>query len=292
METFRPDENRYVIDQESSVEMARLMELDILTTKCMGSLFPSDIDLSNIHDVLDVACGPGGWVSEVAFAHPDKQVVGADISHAMLGYARAYAEVQGLKNTTFYYRSATEPLDFPDNAFDFVNSRFMVGFMWKEAWANYVQECARIIRPGGIIRLTESDCMSGLSAGNSIALSWFNRIMVRAFYRTGRSFCEDEDGYQVGVTPMLPKFLREAGFQDVREQPHLLNFSADTETRERMFKNLQIGLKLVQPFLIKAGVTTEEEVEGYYQQMITDFMSEDFHAAWYFTSVYGVRGEK
>jgi hypothetical protein len=51
-------------------------------------------------------------------------------------------------------------------------------------------------------------------------------------------------------------------------------------------------LKLVQPFLIKAGVTTEEEVEGYYQQMITDFMSEDFHAAWYFTSVYGVRREK
>ena len=292
MEEFRPEENRYVIDQESSVEMARLMELDILTTKCMGSLFPTDIDLSLVHDVLDVACGPGGWVSEVAFVHPEKRVVGADISHSMLSYARAYAEVQGLKNTTFYYRSATEPLDFPDNSFDFVNSRFMVGFMWKEAWPTYIQECARIIRPGGIIRLTESDCVSGLSTGNSVALSWINRMLVRAFCRTGRSFCDDEDGYQVGVTPMLPKFLREAGFQDIRERPHLLNFSAGTEVHQRMMKNLQIGLKLVQPFLIQAGVTTEEEVECYYQQAMTDFVSEDFQAAWYFTSVYGVRGEK
>jgi len=292
METFQPEENRYVIDQESSVEMARLMELDILTTKCMGSLFPADIALSTIHDVLDVACGPGGWVSEVAFAHPEKQVVGADISHSMLSYARAFAEIQGLKNATFCYRSATEPLDFPDNSFDFVNSRFMVGFMWKDAWPQYIQECARIIRPGGVIRLTESDCISGLSTGNSVALSWMNRTLVRAFCRTGRSFCEDEDGYQVGVTPMLPNFLREAGFQDIREQSHLLNFSAGTEAHQRMLKNLQVGLKLVQPFLLKTGVTTEEEVERYYQQAMTDFMSEDFHAAWYFTSVYGVRGEK
>jgi hypothetical protein len=140
--------------------------------------------------------------------------------------------------------------------------------------------------------LTESDCISGLSAGNSVALSWFNRILVRAFCRTGRSFCEDEDGYQVGVTTMLPGFLKEAGFQAIREQPHLLNFSANTEARHRMLKNLQVGFKLVQPFLLKTGVTTEEEVERYYQQVITDFQSEDFRAAWYFTSVYGVKGEE
>jgi ubiquinone/menaquinone biosynthesis C-methylase UbiE len=286
MDNVHPHESSYVIDQESSVEMARLMELDITTTKCMGSLFPSDIDLTGVHDILDIACGPGGWVLDVAFAHRDKRVVGVDISSSMLNYARAHADVQGLQNVKFRYMDATSSLDFPDASFDFINARFIVGFMWKEAWPKLIQECMRITRPGGIIRFTETDYLV-TSATNSMALSRLNRLIVRAFCRTGRSFCEDEDGYQLAVTPMVRSFFEEAGYHTICEQAHGLNYSPGTYAYKSMSKNLQIAQKLVQPFLIKAGVATADELDQVYQQMLIDLLREDFHSTWYFMSTYG-----
>lgn len=286
MSNVHPEESSYVIDQESSVEMARLMELDITTTRCMGSLFPPDVDLSSIHDVLDIACGPGGWVLDVAFAHRDKHIVGVDISSSMLSYARAHAGVQGLQNATFRYMDATSSLDFPDASFDFINSRFITGFMWKEAWPQLLQECARILRPGGIIRFTETD-YPGTSATNSTALSRLNRLMVRAFYRTGRSFCGDEDGYQLGITPTLRSFFEEAGYSAIREQAHGMNYSAGTDSYRSMSKNLQVAMKLIQPFLIKSGVATGEELDQVYQQLVIDLLREDFRSTWFFMSIYG-----
>jgi ubiquinone/menaquinone biosynthesis C-methylase UbiE len=286
MDNVHPNESSYVIDQESSVEMARLMELDVTTTKCMGSLFPSDIDLAGVHDILDIACGPGGWVLDVAFAHRDKRVVGVDISNSMLNYACAYADVQGLQNATFRYMDATSALDFPDASFDFINARFIVGFMWKEAWPQLIQECMRITRPGGFIRFTETDYPVA-NATNSVALSRLNRLAVRACWRTGRSFCEDEDGYQLGVTPMIQSFFKEAGYHTIREQPHALNYSAGADAHKSMSKNLQIAMKLVQPFLIKAGAATSDELDQVYQQMLIDLLREDFHSIWYFMSTYG-----
>ncbi len=286
MDNVHPHESSYVIDQENSVEMARLMELDVITTKCMGGLFPSDIDLTAIHDVLDIACGPGGWVLDVAFAHRDKRVVGVDISSSMLNYARAYADVQGLQNATFRYMDATSALDFPDASFDFINARFTGGFMWKEAWLKLIQECMRITRPGGFIRFTESDYTVS-SATNSIALSRLNRLIVRAFCRTGRSFCDDEEGYQLGINPMIGSFFAEAGYHEIREQAHVVNSSYGRPAYKSMSKNLQIAMKLIQPFLIKTGVATAEELDQVYQQMLIDLLREDFHSVWYFMSTYG-----
>lgn len=60
------NESTYVIDAENAAEMARLTRQDRLITKTMGGLFTEHSDLSGGHDVLDVACGPGGWVLDVA----------------------------------------------------------------------------------------------------------------------------------------------------------------------------------------------------------------------------------
>ena len=78
-------ENIYPIDPESGAEMARLMEQDHLFTKGMRGLFAERSDLSQIHRILDVACGPPvGGPFEVAFACPEKEVVDFDISQTMI----------------------------------------------------------------------------------------------------------------------------------------------------------------------------------------------------------------
>jgi hypothetical protein len=61
-----PNENPYMIDHESAAEMARLLNQDHFFTKAMGGwLSERDNDFTDIHQVLDVGCGPGGWSQEL-----------------------------------------------------------------------------------------------------------------------------------------------------------------------------------------------------------------------------------
>ena len=55
-------ENMYVLDPESPVEMARLIDLDRVVTKAMGGTLVGVANLPEEAKVLDLACGPGGWV--------------------------------------------------------------------------------------------------------------------------------------------------------------------------------------------------------------------------------------
>src|SRR5713226_4502678 len=87
-EKYMTDENQgsnsYVFDPESPAEMARLINQGRQLTQAMGGLFVGMPDTSGLHNVLDVACGPGGWVLDVAFAHPEIEVAGIDISKTMI----------------------------------------------------------------------------------------------------------------------------------------------------------------------------------------------------------------
>ena len=139
--------NVYFNDPESGAEMARLLDQDRLITKGMGGLFSErSNDFSGIHLVLDAACGPGGWAMEIAFKHPDIEVVGFDVSQAMIDYANAKARVQHLENARFRVMNLLNTLDFSDNTFDLSNVRF-VNFLPATAWPQFVQELTRITRP-------------------------------------------------------------------------------------------------------------------------------------------------
>src|SRR5260370_35227323 len=75
----------------------------------------------------------------------------------MIRYAQAHAKTQGLDNASFQVMDALKPLEFPDDAFEFVNARFISPFMPRDAWPNFLRECLRITRPGGIVRITDGE---------------------------------------------------------------------------------------------------------------------------------------
>jgi len=148
-------ENTYIFNAESAAEMNRLTMQDRLLTREMGGLLPQDVDPSTIHNVLDVACGPGEWVLDLASAYRHMEVVGVDLSEKMVNYANS----RKWPHTTFHLMDVRQPLDFPDETFDFVNARLLFTFMPKDAWPRLLKECKRITRPGGYVRLTESDTL-------------------------------------------------------------------------------------------------------------------------------------
>lgn len=275
------NDGSYVIDAESASEMARLMHQDHLMTERMGGLFSPDVDLSQVHDVLDLACGPGNWILEVAYANPEIEATGIDISNRMIRYAQARAQTQQLHNAHFAVADILKPLDFLDNSFDFVNARTIVGFMMPSSWPELLQECLRVSRPGGIIRLTELE----LSLSNSLANEKINGLLAKAGYVAKRSF--SPDGLHISITPMLSRFLRNAGCTDIQYAAHAIDFSAGSEAHEEFFQNMMIGLQLLQPFLLKLKVITQEEIDLLYQQALTEVQADDFCAVLYYLSAWG-----
>lgn len=273
-------ENTYILG-DSSAEMARLIEQDRHFTKAMGGLLPEQSDLSGIRRVLDVGCGPGGWALEVAHAYPHMQVVGIDISARMIDYANVQARASGLDNASFRVKNALELLDFADESFDLVNARFIEGFIPAVAWPGVIQEFKRIIRPGGIIRLT--DCEWGMT--NSFAYQKLLGISIHAMQVVGLS--HSPDGRNYAITPLLSRFLRDAGCVNIKEQAHSMDFSAGTEAHLGSFQDFSIGYQLMQPFQVSTGVTTQQEVEQLHRQLTVEMLASDFRGIMYFLTAWG-----
>ncbi|MBA2288589.1 MAG: class I SAM-dependent methyltransferase [Ktedonobacteraceae bacterium] len=280
--TWQDEENLYVLDSESGAEMARLMDQDMLVTRSMEGILPEELDTSTIHTVLDIACGPGGWALATAFVHPEMSVVGIDISAIMIKYAQAQAHVRKLQNVHFYVADATKPLEFPDGHFDLVNARFMIGFMPPPLWPRLMQECRRITKPGGFLRLTECDDM-GHTSSPAFEKLWL--MCARSFQLAERSF--SPIGRDFGITPKMASFLREVGYQKIQQKAYAIDFSAEAEAHLSMYHDWGAGLKLLQPFLIKMRVTSQKEADYLYEQALLEMQAEDFCGMWYVLSALG-----
>jgi len=272
----------YFIEAENAAEMARLMHQDRLLTKSMGGAFPEQLDLSNVNSVLDVACGPGGWILDVAHSYPRMNAVGIDISTIMTKYAQAQASNQGLSNARFQVMNALKPLEFPDNSFDLVNARLLVGFMTQASWPKLLQECWRITRPGGVICWTEGDQFGN---SNGSAMQEITSKASHAMYLAGQTF--SPDGQNFGITPVLSRLLHEAGYQNIQHRAEAIDYSAGTEAHSGWYQNFQVILKLLQPFIVKSGLTTAEEADRLYQQAMEEMRSDDFCGILYLLTAWG-----
>lgn len=283
-ESQQNKDNTYVIDSESSAEMARLMRQDQLLTIGMGGLFPERDNLDNISSILDIACGPGGWVLETAFQHQDKDVTGVDISQKMIAYAQAQAKVQGLENAHFEVMNALKPFSFTDESFDLVNTRLIVAFMLPSVWPNFLQECKRILRPGGIIRLTDLEW--GFS--NMRAFEKISSLFSEALMKAGQSF--SPNGHHLGLQPVMPRLLQKAGFENIERMSHSIDFSYGTEPHESFYHDLKIAFKLLQPFMLKWEVVkTQAEIDALYEQAMEEMQSEEFCGYWSLLTIWGTK---
>jgi SAM-dependent methyltransferase len=94
--------------------------------------------------VLDVGCGPGDLLCEMARQHQGWQVlVGLDASPGMI--AKAAWSARGLP--AYFFVGDAQALSFPDGSFDVVMARHMLYHVPDIDRA--VAEAARVLRPGG-----------------------------------------------------------------------------------------------------------------------------------------------
>ncbi len=149
-------QNTYIFDPESAVELARLINQERVVTEAMGGALSGVPEPASLNNILDLACGAGGWGLDVAFVLPEAEVEGVDVSRKMVDYANTRARTQLLSNVSFGVMDITRTFEVPDQSFDLVNARFLAAVLKREAWLPFLSECHRVLRPGGLLRLTEA----------------------------------------------------------------------------------------------------------------------------------------
>lgn len=155
--------------------------------------------------VLDVACGTGRTLHQLAVTHPSMRLYGVDLSPAYIKKARELlADVDEL---TLAVDNA-ESLPFADATFDAVTSVYLFHELPRNARRNVIREMFRVVRPGGLVVLEDSAQVSESPELREV-LQGFPAEFHEPFYK---DYLEDD----------LGAMLEAAGFEVVSTQPHLV----------------------------------------------------------------------
>jgi ubiquinone/menaquinone biosynthesis C-methylase UbiE len=277
--------NTYTVqDRSNEEERTRLRIQDQMITTGMGGVLPEQPDPTIFQHILDVGCGTGGWLIEVAKTYPNAiRLVGVDASGKMINYAREQAAAEGVSDRVeFRVMDALLILDFPAESFDLVNQRFAVSWLRTWDWSKLLQEYRRVTRPGGVIRITESDMV--IDDSSSPAMTRLFAIFLDALYRAGHYFTPDKSS----VLSQLPRLLRQYGMQDIKTRPYTLEYRADTPAGQLFFEDMKRAFQTTLPFMRKWG-RVPDDYDVIYQQMLNEMKQPDFVAPWRLLTAWGTR---
>jgi len=271
----------FVQDRSNEEEMNRLQIQDLMIIAGMGGVLPEQADPTSFQRILDVGCGTGGWLIETARAYPTLPVlVGVDVSSRMLEYAQAQAERQQVsERVQFRVMDALRMLEFPTASFDLVNQRLGMSFLRTWDWPKLLSEYQRVTRPGGVIRVTESN----FPASSSQALTRLSAQLMRALSQAGHLFTPDDTN---GVINELARLLERQGFRNVQTRLHTLEYRAGTAEGQSFYEDVLHMFRTLMPFFHKWS-RMPDDYEEIYQEALNDIQQPGFVATWNLLTAWG-----
>ena len=277
------DENTYVI-ADSETELARLQLQGSLLDEAVP-LFPQLFQPEEHPHakILDLGCGPGTWITQVAHKHPSFQVTAIDVNPRMVAYARATAEVQELE-VEFSVMDILQPFTFEDETFDLVNLRFGAGFIPRAKAPAVFQECWRVLQPGGVMRNIESVHTSmPTSSPHPHALA---RFIFQALYMAGMTYNREEISLSAGTA----RIFQDIGFHPIDLAPAVLDISAGAMFHDAMYDDMRIGATLLKPFVVdQMHMCSSEDFDTSLKEVERLWQDPRFSAHWYVCSVSGMK---
>lgn len=276
------EQSEYVIsmktDKEELDELGRLRDQGYLITCTLeDDLLPGGLHLAPGSRVIDLGCGAGEYPLAVGQKYPDFEVIGVDIMDRAIEYANDQARAQKRTNVRFRVGNILRPLEFADHSCDFVNLRFLFGAVPRDYWTTLLDECRRILKPGGMIRMIESTSIITEEAPFNHQLAG---PLMRALYHAKKTFSE----YEIAVVPAILRFFREgksAGkYESSSYQVYLLDCSAGTRFHGKIKSDLTqmwVGLR---PLMLKHGDITEDALTAIIKGATAELEQPDYSATW------------
>ncbi|CAG8486752.1 2145_t:CDS:2 [Ambispora leptoticha] len=194
--------NSEYIGANDDEEANRLIRYHEAIKIVWGGLFYSPIEekLENGAKVIDVGCGAGVWLLDMAQKYPNSYFVGIDFSPMF--------PTEGLPtNLTFLNYNFLDGAPFNDSYFDFAHLKFMTASFTKVQWKEKViPELIRITKSGGWIEFMECENVRT----NGVAMKRISNGMKKFFEE------KDMDCISNGH---LPHLLEETNaFSEIRNE--------------------------------------------------------------------------
>lgn len=169
-------------------------------------LMAERIDFTQVKSALDVGCGKGAWTWVISsLLSEDAKVVGIDREPQWI-------ESINPPSSRFIFAVAdANALPFEDESFDLVTCQTLL--MHVQDHGQVLAEMARVLKPGGLLILSEPNNMANLSASNTAqqALSLEERIDAARLYlicQEGKELCgEGFSSIGVHLNYLLPSSI-------------------------------------------------------------------------------------
>lgn len=155
--------------------------------------------------LIDIACGTGRTLHQIARTHPTMRLTGVDLSPAYVRIARE--RLRDVGELTMHAENA-EHLPYADGTFDIATSVYLFHELPRNARRNVVREMFRVVSPGGLVVIEDSAQLAD-SGVIEHALRNFPAEFHEPFYA---DYLEDD----------LAQLLAECGFVDVTSESHLV----------------------------------------------------------------------
>jgi SAM-dependent methyltransferase len=169
-------------------------------------------------DLLDVGCGPGTITVDLAALVAPGRVVGVDAGAEVIAEAGRYRREAGTGNVTFA-TGDVYGLDLADASFDVVHAHQVLQHLAHPVTA--LVEMGRVLRPGGILAVRDSDYAGFVWAPPDPRLDRWLDLYHRV---TARNGAEADAGRH------LLGWVQAAGFTDVQAGSSTWTF-ADPDSR-------------------------------------------------------------
>jgi ubiquinone/menaquinone biosynthesis C-methylase UbiE len=263
------------IPLENEQEVARLLWQQQLLSDLIGGPLPPTLDLSQVRRVLDVGCGVGGWIYEMALRYPSMHVVGIDKNTYFI--EQAHTLTKNLRNVTLITQDMyhlPEELLAP-NSFDIVHMRFLEGEVPFQEYPQLIQTLITLCQQGGLFVVCEGE----LPLTSSTTCDHLETMLLHALQVTGRAFAQGFS-LRLGIIAWLRYWLHQAGLYNVQDHPYHMEISYGTKAHTAFCQQAwHLGQQL-RPFLLRSGVITASVFEQVITQMQQEIQMHTFCGVW------------
>ncbi|KAG2172736.1 hypothetical protein INT43_000083 [Umbelopsis isabellina] len=151
--TFHDLKSSYFLPKDDE-ESDRLHEEHFLIKEGLGgNVLGQDLLTKKLQDgamVLDIGCGPGTWLLDLATEYPSSLFHGLDIASVFPNQIRP-------PNVNFKVADARDQLPYDPDTFDLVQVRLMATAFQSHEWEIVYRNMYRVLKPGGYLQIIEPD---------------------------------------------------------------------------------------------------------------------------------------
>ena len=250
-----------------------------------GRLHPEQIAVNTMESVLDLGCGTGEWIFDLAKRYPKLRIYGIDSNEELLHQAKVRRNTSSLRQVELRHMDLLQGLPIPNASIDFVHMRHFARYIRPQSWPYVVHECVRVLRPQGWLNIVELE-LCEISSPACLAL---HRAMLQARAKLGRTL--DATGSTLGVAQRLYAMLLNAGLYEVGYDVFTVDVGANGGNAVPLFLSEIVHRAFVsKPLVVQQGIVESTTFDALVEQAEVELQSPDLCGWAILLSAYGRYG--